>query len=195
MKNIKKPDRRIKRTKNLIKQSLTDLLKERELQDISITELCDIVDINRKTFYNHFPNIRAVLDEIENENIEKYLAYFKKEDVLSDLTNFYPFISRLTTELDQNNSLSVILNKSDEHLYIKEKIKKQLLVCFNEVFTKNPNIDHETIFFYLDFITAGIASVYQEWLLSDKKMSKDKLSKLISEVINNGGKTFIQALS
>ena len=72
MKNIKKPDRRIKRTKNLIKQSLTDLLKERELQDISITELCDIADINRKTFYNHFPDIRAVLDEIENENIEKY---------------------------------------------------------------------------------------------------------------------------
>ena len=47
-------------------------------------------------------------------------------------------------------------------------------------------------FFYLDFITAGIASVYQEWLLSDKKMSKDKLSKLISEVIVNGGKTFIK---
>jgi len=62
MKNIKKPYRRIKRTKNLIKQSLTDLLKERELQDISITELCYIAYINRKTFYNHFPNIRAVLD-------------------------------------------------------------------------------------------------------------------------------------
>jgi hypothetical protein len=95
---------------------------------------------------------------------------------------------RLTEEIDQNESIYTIVTKGNEYIYIKEKIKNQLSKYLNQIGQKYPKLDHESLYFYIDFITAGIASVYQEWFLSGKKMEKEKLAKLISEIVNGGSK-------
>ncbi len=48
-----KTDRRVRRTKRLLLESLTSLMKEKPIKDISVKELTDLADINRGTFYLH----------------------------------------------------------------------------------------------------------------------------------------------
>ena len=193
-KNTQK-DRRIGRTKKMIKDTLLSLLQEQKINQISITELCNKADINRKTFYNHYPDIRNVLDEIEDDYINKYLSYLNKENILYDLADPYPFISRLTDEITQNTDLYLIISKADEYFYLKEKVKDILSKYLNNIAQQNPQIDHELFLFYIDFITAGMAAVYQQWLVSNNPMDKEKLSRLICEVVCNGSKIIIQNLT
>lgn len=193
-KNAKK-DRRIGRTKKMIKAALLDLLQGQKINQISITELCDQADINRKTFYNHYSDIRGVIDEIEDDYISKYLSYLDKENILYDLADPYPFIRRLTDEIEQNANIYLMVTKTDESLYLKEKIKNQLSKHLNIISQQKPQIDREFFLFYIDFITAGIAAVYEQWLVSNKQMNKEKLSKLICEVVSNGSKIVIQSLT
>ena len=47
----KKTDRRILKTKRVLRESLLYLLKEQPIQKISVSLLCEKSDINRTTFY------------------------------------------------------------------------------------------------------------------------------------------------
>lgn len=48
----KAPDHRIRKTKQLIKNTFIETLKEKSIQEISVGELSDKADINRGTFYS-----------------------------------------------------------------------------------------------------------------------------------------------
>ena len=43
-------DRRIRKTRRLLRECLTALLKEKKVQDITVREIADMADINRGTF-------------------------------------------------------------------------------------------------------------------------------------------------
>ena len=46
----KKEDRRVRRTKKLLTQALTQLLQEKQINEITVKELTDLADMNRGTF-------------------------------------------------------------------------------------------------------------------------------------------------
>ena len=56
-------DRRILRTRAQLKSALTALLAEKDIQDITVSELADKVDISRGTFYLHYKNVFDMLQK------------------------------------------------------------------------------------------------------------------------------------
>ncbi len=56
-----RPDRRVRRTREALRNALLALLVERGWDDIDVQALCVRTDIGRSTFYLHFPNKEALL--------------------------------------------------------------------------------------------------------------------------------------
>ena len=52
----KKTDRRVLKTKRAIYNAFVELLSEKEINHITITDISKKADINRKTFYNYYSN-------------------------------------------------------------------------------------------------------------------------------------------
>lgn len=61
-KDDEKLDPRIKRTRNLILESFSSLLAEKNFESISVQDVTDKAQINRATFYAHFQDKYALLD-------------------------------------------------------------------------------------------------------------------------------------
>ena len=61
-----KEDRRVRRTKERLRQALTQLLLEKDIHDITVRELTDLADVNRGTFYTHYKDIYDLLEQTEN---------------------------------------------------------------------------------------------------------------------------------
>ena len=57
-------DRRITKTKRSLKTALIDMLAKEDFEHISITELCRRADVSRITFYSHYNDKYALLDDI-----------------------------------------------------------------------------------------------------------------------------------
>jgi len=64
---MNKNDLRIVKTKNNIHQALLNLLKNKSLSQIKVTELCKEASINRGTFYFHYEEIGDIFKELFEE--------------------------------------------------------------------------------------------------------------------------------
>jgi len=60
--NEEKLDPRVRRTRNLILGSFSDLLAEKSFDAVSVQDVTDRAQINRATFYGHFEDKYALLD-------------------------------------------------------------------------------------------------------------------------------------
>ena len=60
-------DKRITKTKRALKSALLKLLTTQAFDAISITELCKIANVSRITFYTHYKDKFALLDDIFND--------------------------------------------------------------------------------------------------------------------------------
>lgn len=62
-----KEDRRTLYSKKMIRESLYELMKEKPLNKISVTEICQRADVNRSTFYAYYTDIYDLHQKIIKE--------------------------------------------------------------------------------------------------------------------------------
>ena len=67
-------DRRVRKTKALLRESLQRLLLEKPLREITVKELTEAADVNRGTFYSHYRDIYDLRDQIEEELFQEFVS-------------------------------------------------------------------------------------------------------------------------
>lgn len=63
-------DKRVIQTRTKIRQALLNLMQKKPASQITVTELCDLANINRNTFYAYYGSPADILSEIETEYYE-----------------------------------------------------------------------------------------------------------------------------
>ena len=63
----KKENQRVLMTKHLLHEGLLQLLEIKDMDKISVTELCRVSGINRAAFYNHYSSPKDLLSAMEGE--------------------------------------------------------------------------------------------------------------------------------
>src|SRR5277367_6279170 len=61
--DCEKLDPRIRRTRGLLQGALWHLLESKQFEDISVQDITDAATLNRATFYAHYPDKFALLEE------------------------------------------------------------------------------------------------------------------------------------
>jgi AcrR family transcriptional regulator len=67
-------DPRSIRTAAALQDALRDLVRDRPLDSISVSELCRVADVRRTTYYTHFESIPHQLTELLVDELEEALA-------------------------------------------------------------------------------------------------------------------------
>ena len=73
-----KEDRRIVRTKKNLKRALLTLLKEKDLNELTITEVSQFAECNRVTFYAHYKDLNDLLTAIVDDYLQQLIDYFRE---------------------------------------------------------------------------------------------------------------------
>ena len=168
-------DVRIVKTKERLRRALLDLLAERGLEEISISEVCDQAGVNRNTFYSHYPSVKALLEEIE--------AHFLEE-----------LINTVTISAESVNSvkglLSLILSKVRENLRSILNIFLPNAVANWASSLSLPEKDASLLFY---FISGGAVSIIEEWLRGGFGWDEADLVAKLDSMIMMTQKAFIEA--
>ena len=62
--------RRTQYTRRALRDALIELLADKPLARITVRELCERADVNRSTFYAHYPDLDSLLRDIEEDTID-----------------------------------------------------------------------------------------------------------------------------
>jgi AcrR family transcriptional regulator len=140
-------DPRIRRTRQLLQDALKRLLEEKEFDKISIQEIAEAATLNRATFYAHYPDKFALLEELIRVSFLQLLDCRKIRFDGSCATAFHPIILAVCdylAELQKSRS-------SKQHqfeAFVERTVIDQIRVILMDGFQKHPverNIPSEMI--------------------------------------------------
>ena len=175
-------DLRIVKTRTNIKNSLIDLLAEKNVSKITVTELAEKAMINRKTFYRHYHTVQDVVDDINYDIINDVISHAKKSDRDgNNLVNQLNFIGLSIVE--NKEQINKILKNSPEVFGSGRSV--ELLKRFIEVSIRPVlNFKNETKLKYLvEFVVSGFISVYVRWFNDGGAESSEKLADAVNEFV------------
>ncbi len=172
-------DRRTKRTKKALKNSLIKLMAEKPIGKITIKELTEAADVNRSTFYLHYTDIFDLYNCIKKEFLEDLLAAAKPsaESLYQYYLNLLQFMENHTEKmkiLDQDISFT------NDVIHV---LKKQYLESWLTRFSNSNRMHYE--YFYC-FVTEGSLGVIKQWCLDENRESPEIMAQILAKFAESG---------
>lgn len=185
-------DRRVRRTQKLLKESLLELLDQKEFKNISIKDITELADLNRGTFYLHYTDTYSLLQEMESEVLKDF------QEIVSDRCNAF-----------EKDSLLHVINPIIEYIEKNKKICKtffennasnDFVNRFHLLILKNgtaiikeqyPNAGEVTLNYFFEFITYGLTGVLKLWLDTDMKQPKEEIALMVDRIIMGTAKSLL----
>ncbi len=156
-------DKRVIRTKKAIKAALFKLLETKDLSVVTITELTQKANVNRRTFYTHYRNITDILNEIEEDLVEALTRLLRQFDVSNYKESTYKLFMGLNelimVDFDFYFHFVRVDMRGTLMLRLKNVIKCTTDRMLEQICTKQ-NGDVEII---SSFIVGGFFNTYLEW--------------------------------
>lgn len=183
-------DRRIRKTKDVLKKSLISLMKEKSINSITVKELCEKADINRGTFYLHYKDVFHMLSEIEKELFEGFQDMILSYEISPDKIETKPILKDIFTFIAKNSDFCIVILCERGDMAFMKKI---VSVIYEKGYSDWSNIlkknDKDLFDKYYSFILYGAIGLIDYWLKNELKESPEYMAMLTENIILNGLKS------
>lgn len=168
------------------------LYEKKEIDKISISDICKVAGYNRTTFYVYYENIYDLLNKAV-------------EDIFIPLQENVISILGLNRILDQNAVENIyfnifkekgkyieILSKRQHYYIFNEKIKTNFISLIRER-VKNVQIeDTQDLEYLLEYQISAILGVMRYWFQSGRQLPENELIEMIYNISSKGILTVIR---
>ena len=157
-------DRRVLKTKRAIRNAFAKLLTEKDLNDITVKDVAELADINRKTFYNYYTGIYQLVDEIENDIAEEFASNIDDLDVMECLRDPMILFNKLAEMMKKDYDFYSSLFKINVSSVLLKKIAGSMIEIAKNVARKSiKDADEDVLDITVKFIFYGEVLTFHEW--------------------------------
>ena len=174
-------------------EALIALLEKKDLEYITVKEICHQAGVNRSTFYLHYESIAELLDETMEMIDQRFLSYFPQEEeaVLGDMEhrelNDLVFVTQeyllpYLRFIQDNKKVyrAAFRNPSSmqanaRYGVLKQRILDPILERFEIPAARRP--------YYIAYYVEGIAAIVKEWLRHDCGDSVEMIAAIIESCV------------
>lgn len=182
----KKTDRRVIKTKHAIFKAFVELLNEKDINQITITDIAKRANINRKTFYNYYSDVNGVMEEIQN----LVVAAFIKNIGTIEFTNMADFLTEIfikfTETVNKDLEFFNLLFKTNNRSFLIVKIVEALKEYVQKRIEESNELDIPRFEVVSNFYLSGVLSVYMNWFMNNYDQSIEEISALLTELVLHG---------
>ena len=172
------------RSHRMIREAYTQFLKEKGLSKITVTDIVTRADLNRAIFYAHYPDVRGVAEEIEDEIIEKMIDVLKEFKFTSFFKNPAPFLLKLSRCLEEDDEFYRTLIMANGSEIFMEKLKN----VFSNYMLNNSDIPVDmrhtkTVRLRVSYFAGEIINLYKQWFRGDLDCTLNDIALEISRLL------------
>jgi len=164
-------NRKIQMTKRFIRLALFECLKEKDINKITISSLCEKADINRSTFYKYYGSQYDVIKEMEQEVIQLI------NEQLNNQPKETSFIQLLQFLKSNKETIKIFFecnvdNEFPKQVLALDSINNQLeQVSQNDPYIKN-------------YILFGSLATIQQWIDAGCIESCEEIANIINRIVD-----------
>ncbi len=191
-----KKDRRIRKTQKLLLDGLIELMERKSINDITVRELADKVDINRSTFYLHYQDIYDMIRHIEDELMEGFNqlmdSYNHDSNLLTNEDELKHVIKSLFDYLAKNRAVCRALLSHNGDIKFLNEVSDNVsgrIELFLRKYTNSKYTDYDIELVNKYFVN-GCIGLVQHWLNYDEEAfdqnDPQHMTELFMELLYSG---------
>ena len=174
-------NQRVRLSKQMLRQSLIELLNEKSIHKISVREICDKAEVNRSTFYKYFGSQYDLFNDMENEILRHVNEHLNirpavMADELAQVTKLIAFIG-------ENAALCrVLINHNvdpnfPDALINLSFLRQWIASRFRDEYTKT-----EMEYIYAMIVNGGY-SIIRMWINKDDREPPEVIAAVLLRTI------------
>ncbi len=152
-------NRSVRNTKKRLKEALLILLQKKPVNEISVTELSELADVNRGTFYFHYTDVYDILYRTQDEFFREFEEILDFDE--NSKTNIYRYLLKIFSFLADNHDMCRVF------------------------FSENNDFNEANTEMYNAFIVNGCAGIMKRWLDDGLKETSEEIASLVSSIISS----------
>lgn len=171
-------NKRVRMTKRIIKEALLELLESFPLEKITVTQICELAEVNRSTYYVYYEDVSQLMAEIENDVLDMLPVStngsmdYSDEEFLDAMEQFLDYVKEnerlfriLILQRDNNSFNLKLIDRIMERYAMTLKTSKEIPARFSYV-----------------FCTSGVIGLMREWISSDFQISSREFAKIVLQL-------------
>lgn len=171
-------DRRIERTKDLLKQALLSLLAAQDMKDISVTEITETANVGRSTFYRYYRDVEDLVKQVEAELIADIVAILQAGADDEQGKFDHPYIIHETFTFMENYRTALLTLAERDETFLKE-LKAQLTQAVCQILGIQTQERHRW-FENTFFVSAMVDTVFY-WMAVPDWLTRDEMEAYLCD--------------
>ena len=191
---MERENQRVVVTKRMLKESMMKILKEKELDTISVAELCRDAGVNRATFYRHYEIPRDVVTEIQRDLYQELKQHINMPKSPEDI---HTVIEKLCEFLDDHRELI--------RIFIRNNSDTDFINLMNEIYGEvakeysHTNIlkklNQEDIQFLTLYNAGGSYFVIKNWIMGSIRKSPEEMADYVYSLVRKTEQLIMSTMS
>ena len=162
-----------KKSQEKIEKIFLQLIQNKNIEEISVSTICEKAKLNRSTFYANYIDIYDLAEKIQN-NMEIEFAQFQ-------LSN--------NSKHDPNGYLNMFKYIKENQIFFKtyfklESITKHIPTQY-QIDLAEKYYDNKYVDYHIEFFRAGLNAVIKKWLNNNCKEKPEEINEIIISEYKN----------
>lgn len=174
-------DRRSLRTRKALKRGMLELLNKKDISKITVSELAELADIGRGTFYLHYSDPYDLLDKLEDELLEQITVHNKPVtdhwygvNLLTHLESIWRYI------YENIDTFKTLMNPRNGGRFM-EKFRRYCEISANAGELKHSADSAE--YYVTTYIISGSLGIFMKWMEEGAPIPPDRLAEILRKLI------------
>ena len=179
-------DARVRYTRKVVEDSFLQLLQQKHISKITVTELCQMAQINRATFYKHYADVPQLLEKLEERLFVQIRAAFDDHAVGLEV-----FLMEMLNYTKKEGMQFMVLgsDNGDPNL-----MAKTFMICYESAYPlleRNLSVgtEEERQMLY-HFLSHGSGGILTNWIRNGMQESPEVVVKFILELCSGAANAF-----
>lgn len=162
-----------KNSQERIEKVFMQLIQTKEIEQISVSKICKLANVNRTTFYTNYIDIYDLKDKVKERMLFEFADIFKENHGHTHENYLKMFENIKENQIFYKTYFKLGFDLSNEDTkYFDEKLAKER---FNNKF----------IDYHAEFFKAGITAIIKKWLNNNCKESPKEILEIIESEYKN----------
>lgn len=173
-------DARIRYTKEVIRRVFFKLLKEKSMNKITVTAICERAKINRATFYRYYDNPFDLLEKIEAEllwEVEHAIEQLPEHTIRKV---FEVVLTHLGREME---TYLVLLSENGDHAFldrILELCYQENMRIITQIFPELAPMQRQWLYY---FLAEGCNGILRHWIEGGMKEAIEDILDFTEKIV------------